>query len=105
MTDVSRRGFFAAVACSFVTRSASVITSPCRPPRQFFRFSYDTKTWSAIAPADIRPGDVIRVYDPDPHGMNLVIRVIRNAPDRRRLYSDYEIDPKTNQWVTPQEHL
>ena len=100
---MTRREMLIAAAGSLVapTSLAAGLTRDL-PPRTFRRFDYAADKWSEpIDPSTIKAGDVIWVVDPPPHPKeNRVILVSRNEPSEGCLYSEWEIDPKTNTWTT-----
>lgn len=98
---ISRRAFIGSLAATALSQALPSTPDPELPPRQFSRFDRSTDSWIRIEPQTIKVGDAIWVHDPPPNGSDRVILIDGVDHPNRTMYSIYEIDPKTNQWVHP----
>lgn len=90
---MERRAFF---LTPLVALLPSVPEAKGLPPREFWRYIRPLDKWVKITRYEIKPNDILRVFDP-PDGFDLIVRVTRVEEDQ--FWSDMEIDPKTNQWI------
>lgn len=65
--------------------------------REFWRYIRPLDKWIKITRYDIKPNDILRVFDP-PDGFDKIVKVTRVEEDQ--FWTNMEIDPSTNQWVS-----
>ena len=96
---MNRRELFAsAAALALPIPVAAAAAEEKEPLKTFQRYNRELDRWEPVTGFDVKSGDVIwNTTD------GMIVRVIRNEPEKREFCADYEIDPATNEWVSSGE--